>query len=147
MPFRNVSRILLFFLALVLCHICEMMRIFLIMKFFRFRKMLQIFRDQQIINLPYYFSIIRKNKFGVVEKAWIQNNKLYVTCRFSNNDFAQEILVDVKDGIRRNVSIGYIINDTKLQKQVNDFPIVNVTNWTPYEISIVSVPADHTVRN
>ena len=40
---------------------------------------------------------------------------------------------------------GYIINDTKLQKQANDFPIVNVTNWTPYQVSIVSVPADHTV--
>lgn len=40
---------------------------------------------------------------------------------------------------------GYIINDTKLVKQTNDFPIVNVTNWTPYQVSIVSVPADHTV--
>lgn len=94
---------------------------------------------------PLLFEHNTEKQIGVVTHAWIQNQKLYVTVKFSENDFSQEILKDIKDGIRRNVSIGYIINDTKLVKQTNDFPIVNVTNWTPYQVSIVSVPADHTV--
>lgn len=54
---------------------------------------------------PLLFQHNTERQIGVVEKAWLQNNKLYVTCRFSNNDFAQQILKDIKDGIRRNVSI------------------------------------------
>ena len=94
---------------------------------------------------PLLFEHNTEKQIGVVLHAWIQNQKLYVTVKFSENDFAQEILKDIKDGIRRNVSIGYIINETQLQKQANDFPIIHVVNWKPYEVSVVSVPADANV--
>lgn len=54
---------------------------------------------------PLLFEHNTEKQIGVVTHAWIQNQKLYVTVKFSENDFAQEILGDIKDGIRRNVSI------------------------------------------
>lgn len=84
-------------------------------------------------------------QIGVVEKAWIEDGKLKANVRFSKNAKAQEILNDVKDCIRRNVSVGYIVMETRLQQNPGDFPTVYVTRWQPYEISIVSCPADHTV--
>ena len=79
---------------------------------------------------------------GVVERAWIdeQSKRGYSTVRFSRNAFAQEILADVKDGVLRNVSFAYEIND--MQQRADDFV---ATKWTPYEVSIVSIPADPTV--
>lgn len=94
---------------------------------------------------PLLFEHNTEKQIGVVQHAWIQNQKLYVTVKFSENDFAQEILKDIKDGIRRNVSIGYMITQTVMEKQTNDFPIIHVVNWMPYEVSIVSVPADANV--
>jgi hypothetical protein len=70
---------------------------------------------------------------------------LQVIVRFSENDFAQEVLKDIKAGIRRNVSLGYIITNYNVIKGQNDFDTMIVTEWTPYEGSSVSVPADHTV--
>ena len=76
---------------------------------------------------------------GVVERAWIdeQSKRGYSTVRFSRNAFAQEIQADVEDGVLRNVSFAYEIND--MQQRGEDFV---ATNWSPYEVSIVSVPAD-----
>lgn len=54
---------------------------------------------------PLLFEHNTEKQIGVVTHAWIQNQKLYVTVKFSENDFAQAILKDIKDGIRRNVSI------------------------------------------
>jgi HK97 family phage major capsid protein/HK97 family phage prohead protease len=76
---------------------------------------------------------------GVVERAWIdeQSKRGYSTVRFSRNAFAQEIQADVEDGVLRNVSFAYEIND--MQQRGEDFV---ATKWSPYEVSIVSVPAD-----
>lgn len=76
---------------------------------------------------------------GVVERAWIdeQSKRGYSTVRFSRNAFAQEILADVKDGVLRNVSFAYEIND--MQQRAEDFV---ATKWAPFEISVVSIPAD-----
>jgi HK97 family phage major capsid protein/HK97 family phage prohead protease len=79
---------------------------------------------------------------GVVERAWVdeQSKRGYSTVRFSRNAFAQEVLADVKDGVLRNVSFAYEIND--MQQRGEDFV---ATKWTPYEVSVVSIPADPTV--
>lgn len=84
-------------------------------------------------------------QIGVIEKAYIEGDKLKAVVRFSKNEFAQSILSDVKDGIRRNVSFGYIINEYKTEKVEGQPDNVYITNYEPYEISIVSCPADSTV--
>jgi len=79
---------------------------------------------------------------GVVETARIDEKlkRGYARVRFSKNEFAQEVLADVKDGILRNVSFGYSI-DT-MEERGGNFV---ATAWSPYEISMVSIPADKTV--
>ena len=91
---------------------------------------------------PLLFEHDMEKQIGVVDRAWIENEKLYVAVRFSKSNFAQEILADIKDDIRRNVSIGYIVNDYQMVENENDIPTMIVKNFTIYEVSIVSAPAD-----
>lgn len=79
---------------------------------------------------------------GVVERAWIDGKKKrgYVKVRFSRNSFAKEVMADVKDGVLRGVSFGYAIN--KMEERGENFV---ATEWSPYEVSVVSIPADPTV--
>ena len=91
---------------------------------------------------PLLFEHDMEKQIGVVDRAWIENEKLYVAVRFSRSKFAQEILADIKDDIRRNVSIGYIVNDYQMVENENDIPTMIVKNFTIYEVSIVSAPAD-----
>ena len=92
---------------------------------------------------PLLFNHDPNKVIGVVERAWIDGKKKrgYVNVRFSRNAFAQEVLADVRDGVLRNVSFGYAILDME-QRGSGDFV---ATNWAPYEVSVVSIPADPTV--
>ena len=89
---------------------------------------------------PLLFNHNPDRVIGVVEKAYIDGSKKrgYARVRFSRNPFAQEILSDVKDGVLRNVSFGYSI-DKMEERGSGDFV---ATAWSPYEVSVVSVPAD-----
>lgn len=80
---------------------------------------------------------------GVVERGWIDGKKKrgMVSVRFSRSAFAEEKLADIRDGILRNVSVGYSINDVD---QRSDGSIV-ATSWQPMEVSVVSVPADQSI--
>ena len=85
-------------------------------------------------------------QIGVVERAWVDDDrKCRATVRFGRSGLAQEIWQDVQDGIRELVSVGYQIKDMVLQEKSDDQSTYRVTRWTPYEVSIVSVPADATV--
>jgi len=92
---------------------------------------------------PLLFNHNPDRVIGVVERAYIDGKRRrgYARVRFSRNAFAQEVLSDVKDGILRNVSFGYSI-DKMEERGSGDFV---ATAWSPYEISVVSVPADKTV--
>jgi HK97 family phage major capsid protein/HK97 family phage prohead protease len=92
---------------------------------------------------PLLFNHNPDRVIGVVERAYIDDDKRrgYARVRFSRNPFAQEVLGDVKDGVLRNVSFGYSID--KMEERGNgDFV---ATAWSPYEVSVVSVPADASV--
>lgn len=91
---------------------------------------------------PLLFNHDPDRMIGVVERAWIDGDKKrgYAKVRFSRNKFAQEVLADVRDGILRGVSFGYSID--KMEEREDNFV---ATNWSPYEVSVVSIPADPTV--
>ena len=84
---------------------------------------------------------------GVIEKAWLDGTgKGRALVRFSRRQDAEEVWQDVQDGILRNVSVGYRINEVKLKETRDDgTDVYLVTKWEPYEISIVSAPADTSV--
>ena len=91
---------------------------------------------------PLLFNHDPDRVLGVVERAWVDGKKKrgYAKVRFSRSKAAQEILDDVRDGILRGVSFGYSIDEM----QERDGAMV-ATSWSPYEISVVSIPADPTV--
>jgi len=86
------------------------------------------------------------DQVGVVQSARIDSDKVgRAVIRFGKGQRAQEIFEDVKDGIRQLVSVGYSIDRYEIQERNSEPDLVTVTQWTPYEVSIVAIPADTTV--
>lgn len=86
------------------------------------------------------------DQVGVVEKAWLDGEKGRALVRFGKSARAEEVYQDVKDGIRKLVSVGYRIHEIVLEKSSEtEGNTYRVTDWEPYEISIVSVPADTSI--
>jgi hypothetical protein len=80
---------------------------------------------------------------GVVERAWLAGNEGRAVVRFSKRDDVKPIMDEVKDGILRNISVGYRVNKLeKLDERKDELPIYRAIDWTPMEISIVPIPAD-----
>lgn len=94
---------------------------------------------------PLLFNHDRDVVIGVVEFAKIENKKGHAVVRFGNSEKAKEVFSDVVDGIMKNVSVGYQINEMKLESESKGVETYRVTQWEPFEISIVSIPADNTV--
>jgi HK97 family phage major capsid protein len=87
-----------------------------------------------------------RDQVGVVEKAWVGDDRVArAIVRFGKSARAEEIFQDVRDGIRSLVSVGYRIHDMVLSKKGDDGEEYTVTDWEPFEVSIVAVPADPTV--
>jgi HK97 family phage prohead protease len=88
----------------------------------------------------------RSDQIGVVESATIgKDKKGRAVVRFGKSARAEEIFQDVLDGIRRLVSVGYRIHKTETKQEGGGVESVRVTDWEPFEISIVSIPADDSV--
>ena len=86
-----------------------------------------------------------ERQIGVVETAAIAADKKgRAKVRFSKSQLGDEIWRDVKDGIRRLVSVGYR-RTKELASEVRDGVESVRFAWQPYEVSIVSVPADASV--
>lgn len=86
-----------------------------------------------------------RDQVGVIERAWIKGNKGHAVVRFGRSARAQEVFEDVKDGIRKLVSVGYRILELVQEKTEAGQEFYRATDWEPYEISIVAVPADPSV--
>ena len=84
---------------------------------------------------------------GVIEEARVDDDKVgRAVVRFGNSPRANEVFRDVKDGILASISVGYSRDEMKLTTQGKDAEDeYTVTRWTPHEVSLVTVPADHTV--
>ena len=96
---------------------------------------------------PLLFNHDPDEYIGVVESATIgADRKGRCAVRFSANEDAEEIWQDVQAGILRNVSVGYRIKEVKLaEERENGTDVYRVTRWEPYEVSIVTIPADISV--
>lgn len=84
-------------------------------------------------------------QIGVVEDVRIEDKVCRATVRFSKNSEAEEEFQDIIDGIRQNVSVGYMIKSEVLFSRTDEKDTYLVDKWIPYEISIVSMPADTNV--
>lgn len=87
-----------------------------------------------------------EHQIGIIESVSFSGGKGRAVARFGKSGRAQEIAKRVADGEIVNVSVGYRINALELVTDGKDaLPTYRVTNWTPFEISLVSVPADPSV--
>ncbi len=85
---------------------------------------------------------------GIIESASIgSDRKGRALVRFGKSALANEIYQDVKDSIRRNISVGYFVNRMVLEDTGSDDSPdrYRVVDWEPFELSFVSVPADKDV--
>ena len=84
---------------------------------------------------------------GAVKNASIDSDDFgRADVQLSRNQLGADALRDIEDGILTKVSVGYIVHKMILEEQTDDGPdVYRVTDWEPYEISFVSVPADDAV--
>ena len=96
---------------------------------------------------PLLFNHDFNRHLGVIESARIDADKKgRAVVRFGKSPAADEKFQDVQDGILVNVSVGYAIRDMKYDNPDDSKEDrYLITNWQPYEISMVTIPADDTV--
>jgi len=83
---------------------------------------------------------------GVVESARIDADRVgRAVVRFSRSPAGEQLMRDVADRIITKVSVGYIVNGMRLREERAGDDVYLITEWQPYEISFVSVPADASV--
>jgi HK97 family phage major capsid protein len=86
-------------------------------------------------------------QIGVIESARLDADRVCrAPVRFGKSAEAEEEYQDVLDGIRTNVSVGYVVHAYEVTRGVNGAPdTYRITDWEILEISLVSIPADMTV--
>lgn len=89
---------------------------------------------------------------GKVNRAWIDEYRGYAEVEFDTDEKAEVIYQKVRTGTLKGVSVGYRIDtleEVQAGKTSTDGrftgPAEIARKWWPFEISIVSVPADGTV--
>ena len=88
-----------------------------------------------------------EKQIGVIESVNLDASarRLRATVRFSKGPLGAEVYDDVRDDIRKNVSIGYRIERMERDDDSAGGNTFRARSWTPMEASIVSIPADETV--
>lgn len=95
-------------------------------------------------NAPFLKDHELDEQVGVITGAVLENRVMKVTgLKFSRSVDGVEIQQDIDDGIRKNVSIGYVIQEVvEVQVPRGTTPgVYHVTKWKVYEVSSVSIPA------
>lgn len=95
------------------------------------------------------------NIIGVTSNPRIENGQGIVTCRLSKREDIKGIVQDIVDGIIKNVSVGYSVeqyerisevpydvNDPEAEIDPDEVPTYRAVKWTPCEVSFVCVPFD-----
>lgn len=84
---------------------------------------------------------------GAIEAARLGNGRMEVDIAISRREALADLRQDITDGLVKNVSIGYLINERILTRQGKDGEPdeYRVTSWLPFEVSLVDIPADASI--
>ena len=83
----------------------------------------------------------REDQVGVVSSARIDEDRIgRAVIRFSKTPEVDSLWTDIKDRIKSNVSVGYSYKIARIEEI--DGKIFAYCVWAPFEISVVSIPAD-----
>ena len=91
--------------------------------------------------MPLLFNHDMDYPIGMVTGAKIEDGRMMVDAKMFGTPRADEVRSMIDGGLR-NVSIAYRVNVIEEEQKTGN---MRVTDWEPYEVSIVTVPADPTV--
>jgi HK97 family phage prohead protease len=83
-----------------------------------------------------------KVNVGIVSNLKLDGGRLRGELVLGASQRAQELADDIGAGIVTGLSVGYTVTEEKRDEEKK---LITATRWTPYEVSIVSVPADVSV--
>ena len=83
-------------------------------------------------------------QIGVIIGAGLNGERGEASIKFSRSALGEEIYQDVLDGVRSNISVGYLTGRKEPAGTINGRSAYRF-KWQPYEISVVSLPVDPTV--
>lgn len=97
--------------------------------------------------LPFFVNHSSWDMVGLVEDVSLDSDRvLRGRVKFSKSQRGQEIEQDIRDGIRKKISVGYDYDDTNYTETVTDGRAQRrVRGWRPLEASSVPIPADYEV--
>lgn len=83
------------------------------------------------------------SQIGIVEDAKVIDGVGYARVRLSKSPEMKRYVDDIKDGILKNVSVGYRIHKLIEEKNGDGTQrILRAVDWEPEEISCITIPAD-----
>lgn len=98
------------------------------------------------------FNHNRDKVIGKINRAWVENGRGKAEIEFDEDEESEKIYQKVKSGTLKGVSVGYAVDvweEVAVNKISSDGrfkgPASIAKEWSAFEISIVSIPADHTV--
>ncbi|WP_375207253.1 prohead protease/major capsid protein fusion protein [Hyphococcus sp.] len=83
-----------------------------------------------------------RDQIGVVERVRFENRKLVALLRFFKGSEGDAIMDKIEQGMR-GVSIGFLPEKDSDSTEANGERIRTIEKWTPFEVSLAPVPADH----
>jgi HK97 family phage prohead protease len=91
--------------------------------------------------MPLLFNHDSNDPIGLIDNARVENARLVVDAHLFDTARAKEVGLMLAGGLR-NVSIGYRLHTVEENK---DTGVFTARDWEPFEVSIVTVPADPSV--
>jgi HK97 family phage major capsid protein len=94
---------------------------------------------------PFLRNHDRHQRLGKVKRAWLENGKGYAEVQITRNEIGNNFWRDYEDDCLIGTSFGFLINsfNDALSDYKNDIYVT--TDWTPFEITDESIPADTSV--
>jgi phage head maturation protease len=78
----------------------------------------------------------------VPRSAKIVGGQGLATVQLSRREDVAGFVQDIKDGVIRNISCGYVYHTIEKTERDGSVPLWRVTDWEPLELSAVPIPAD-----
>jgi HK97 family phage major capsid protein len=73
--------------------------------------------------------------------ARAEGGELRAKIKFSRSPEGERVMQDVRDGVLRHLSVGYLTHGYEVDKTTSP-PTRRATDWEPHEASVVAIPAD-----
>lgn len=83
-----------------------------------------------------------RDQIGIVTDARVDGGRLVADAQLSPRDDVKGIATDLAAGTSPNVSVGYRVHAFVEGTDTQGRRTITVTDWEPFEISLVAIPAD-----